>query len=61
MEVAFDIKKSANLVTKMENDVITLVEKRLEIFAKARELMTVPKHAVILTIPAMDTSAPMDG
>ena len=61
MDVALDIKKRARLVTNIEKEVITLVEKRFAIWEKERELMTVPIHAVILTIPAMETSAPIDG
>ena len=61
IDVAFDIKNRAKLVTNIEKAVMTRVEKRLAIFEKERELMTVPIHAVILINPAMDTSAPIVG
>lgn len=60
-DVALDIKKSAKLVTNIENADIARVEKRLAILENERELMTVPIQAIILTVPAMDTSAPMVG
>ena len=46
---------------KIENDVITLVEKCFDIFEKDKELITVPMHPVILIIPAIETSAPIVG
>lgn len=60
MDVALDIKKRARLVRNIEKEVITLVEKRFAIWEKERELMTVPIHPVILTIPAIETSDPIE-